>query len=87
MTSSPDEFDELVLDEDFVTGGVKEPTAEERIAKAQRIARSNDQLRASGEISDGSGKPRFHRVRKSAPWIVIGAVIAGAIVVIALIAR
>jgi hypothetical protein len=87
MTSNPDEFDELVLDDDFVTGGVKEPTADERIAKAQRIARSNDQLRASGEISDGTGKPRFQRVRKSAPWIVIGAVIAGAIVVIALIAR
>ena len=87
MTSNPDEFDELVLDDDFVTGGVKEPTADERIAKARRIARSNDRLRASGEISDGSGKPRFHRVRTSAPWIIIGAVIAGAIVVIALIAR
>lgn len=87
MTSEPDPFDEIVLDDDFVTGGVKEPTAEERIAKAQRIARSNDRLKASGEISDGSGKPRFHRVRRSAPWIAIGAAIAIAVVVVALIAR
>ena len=87
MTTEPDPFDEITLDEDFVTGGVKEPAAEERIARAQRIARSNDQLKASGEISDGSGKPRFHRVRKSAPWIAVGASVAIAIVVVALIAR
>ncbi len=85
--TEPDPFDELVLDEDFVTGGAAEASAEERIAKAQRIARSNDRLRASGEIADGSGKPRFHRVRKSAPWIAIGVGIGVAIVVIALIAR
>lgn len=85
--TEPDPFDELVLDEDFVTGGVAEASAEERIAKAQRIARSNDRLRASGEIADGSGKPRFHKVRRSAPWIAIGAGVAIAIVVIALIAR
>jgi hypothetical protein len=87
MTSEPDPFDEIVLDEDFVTGGVKEPTAEERLARAQRIARSNDRLKASGEISDGSGKPRFHRVRRSAPWIAIGSAVAIAIVVVALVAR
>jgi hypothetical protein len=87
MTTEPDPFDEITLDEDFVTGGVKEPAAEERIARAQRIARSNDQLKASGEISDGSGKPRFHRVRKSAPWIAVGASVAIAIVVVALLAR
>lgn len=85
--TEPDPFDDLVLDEDFVTGGVSEASAEERIAKAQRIARSNDRLRASGEIADGSGKPRFHKVRRSAPWIAIGVGIAVAIVVIALIAR
>lgn len=87
MSSQPDPFDEFVLDDDFVTGGVKEPTAEERIAKAQRIARSNDRLRASGEISDGSGKPRFHRVRRSAPWIAIGVAVGIGIVVVALLAR
>lgn len=85
--NEPDPFDELVLDEDFVTGGVTEASAEERIAKAQRIARSNDRLRASGEIADGSGKPRFHKVRRSAPWIAIGVAVGVAIVVIALIAR
>ena len=87
MSTEPDPFDDLVLDEEFVSGGVAEPAADERIAKAQRIARSNDRLRASGEIADGSGKPRFHRVRKSAPWILIGAVVAGAIIVVVLIAR
>ena len=87
MTAEPDPFDELVLNEDFVAGGPKEETAEERVARANRIARSNDRLRASGEISDGSGKPRFHRVRRSAPWIAIGAAVAIGIVVVALIAR
>lgn len=87
MATEPDPFDDLVLDDEFVSGGVAEPAADERIAKAQRIARSNDRLRASGEIADGSGKPRFHRVRRSAPWIAIGVAVGVAIVVIALVAR
>jgi ElaB/YqjD/DUF883 family membrane-anchored ribosome-binding protein len=87
MTSEPDPFDELVLDDDFVAGGPKGAAADERIEKANRIARSNDRLKASGEIADGSGKPRFHRVRKSAPWIAIGVVVAVGILVVALIAR
>ena len=87
MTSEPDPFDDLVLDEDFVAGGVAEAAADERIRKARRIAQSNDRLKASGEIADGSGKPRYHRVRKSAPWIAIGAVVAVAIVVVVLLAR
>jgi hypothetical protein len=87
MSTEPDPFDDLVLDDDFVNGGVAEAAADERIAKMQRIARDNDRLRHQGEISDGTGKPRYHRIRKSAPWIVIGAVVAGAIVVVALIAR
>ena len=87
MSTEPDPFDELVLDESFVAEGVKEAAADERIAQANRIARSNDRLRASGEISGGSGKPRFHRVRKSAPWIAIGAAIAIGIEVVVLIVR
>lgn len=88
MTQDPfDELDDIVLDEDFIAGGAKEATAEDRIAKAQRVARANDRLRSEGEISDGTGKPRFHRVRRSIPWIVIGAVIAGGIVVVAILAR
>ncbi len=87
MTSEPDPFDDLVLDESFVAEGVPEGSADERIEKARRIARANDRLRAQGEIADGSGKPRFHRVRKSAPWIAIGAVVAIAIVVVAIVAR
>jgi hypothetical protein len=87
MTSEPDPFDELILNEDFVADGRKEATAEERLAQANRIARSNDRLRAAGEIADGSGKPRYQRARKSAPWIAVGAVIAIAIVVIVLIVR
>ena len=87
MTSEPDPFDDLVLDEEFVAGGVSEASADERIAKAKRISRENNRLRASGEISDGTGKPRFHRVRKSAPWIAIGAVVAAAIIVVVIIVR
>jgi hypothetical protein len=87
MSTEPDPFDDLVLNDDFIADGPKEATADERIAKANRIARSNDRLKASGEISDGSGKPRFHRVRKSAPWIAIGAIVGITIIVIVLIAR
>jgi hypothetical protein len=82
-----DPFDDLVLDEDFVSGGPREAAAEERIAKAQRIARSNDRLRAEGEIADGSGKPRYSRLRKSTPWILIGVIVSVAIVVIVLVVR
>lgn len=88
----PDEFaeldriDELVLDEDFVKGGRTEASADERIAKAQRIARENTRLRKAGEIADGSGKPVF-RMRKRSVWLIAAAVTAGAIVLIALIAR
>lgn len=85
--SNDDPFDDLVLDEDFVAGGPKEPAADERIAKAQRIARSNDRLKAQGEIADGSGKPGHRRLRKSTPWILIGVIVAVAIVVIAIVAR
>lgn len=87
MSTSPDPFDEVVLDEDFIAGGVKEPDAEERLAKARRIARSNDRLQAAGEIADGSGKPRYSRVHKSTPWIALGAAVAIAIVVIAIVVR
>ena len=87
MSTEPDPFDELVLDESFIADGVKEASAEERIEKANRIARENNRLRAQGEIADGTGKPRFQRVRKSAPWIAIGAVVAIAIVVVVLIVR
>ncbi len=87
MTTEPDPFDEVVLDEDFVAGGIKEPAADERIDRMQRIASANDRLRASGEIADGSGKPRFHAVRRSAPWIAIGAVVGAAIIIVVLISR
>ena len=88
MTPDPfDELDDIVLDDDFIAGGAKEAAADERIAKAQRVARANNRLRAEGEISDGTGKPRFHRVRRSIPWIVIGAIAAAGIVVIAVLAR
>lgn len=89
MSTDPqpsDPFDEL-LDEQFIAGGPKEATADERIATASRIARNNDRLKADGEIADGSGKPRYSRMRKSTPWIAIGVVVAVAIVVVAIIAR
>ena len=84
---SPDPFDELVLDESFVSGGPKESSAEERMANAARIARNNDRLKAQGEIADGSGKPRYSRLRRSTPWIAIAVVVAVAIVVVALVVR
>ncbi len=82
-----DPFDELELDESFLQGGPKEASAEERVARAQRIARQNDRLRAAGEISDGTGKPGSRRRSRSLPWIVIGASVAAVIVLLALIAR
>lgn len=81
-----DRLDELVLDDDFVSGGRAEASADERIAKAQRIARENARLRKAGEIADGSGKPVF-RMRKRSVWLIAAAVAAVAIVVVALIAR
>ena len=86
-TGPSEDWDALVLDEDFVAGGVREAAAEERIARMRNIAHGNDRLRAAGEIADGSGKPRFHRVRRSIPWIVLGAVAGAVIVVVAIIAR
>ncbi len=86
MSDSTPDFDEL-LDPEFLTKGPKEASAEERIARASRIARGNEQLKRQGEISDGVGKPKYGRVRKSAPWIVIGAVIGVTIVVFALVVR
>jgi hypothetical protein len=83
--SSPD-FDEL-LDPEFLAKGPKEASAQERIARASKIAQANEQLKRQGEISDGVGKPKFGRVRKSAPWIVIGLVIGVTIVVVALLVR
>ena len=52
MTTSPDPFDDIVLDENFIAGGPREAAADERIAKASRIARGNDRLAAAGEIAD-----------------------------------
>ncbi len=90
MSTPPDPvdpFDDIVLDEEFVSGGPKESSAEERIETAQRIARNNNRLRAQGEISDGMGKPRYSRLRRSTPWIAIAVVVAVAIVVIAIVVR
>jgi len=44
-------------------------------------------LKRQGEISDGFGKPKYGRVRKSAPWIAIGIVTGIIIIVIAVFAR
>ena len=83
----PDPFDDLVLDETFIAGAPKEDAADERIAKAARIARGNDRLAAAGEIADGSGKPAYGRLRRSTPWIAIGIAAAVVIIVVALLAR
>jgi hypothetical protein len=83
--SSPN-FDEL-LDPEFSSKGPKEASAQERIAQASRIAKANEALKRQGEISDGVGKPKYGHARKSAPWIVIGAVIGVTILAFALLAR
>jgi hypothetical protein len=87
MSENPDPFDDVVLDDSFIAGGVKEPTAAERTERAARIARGNDRLSAAGEIAVGSGKPSYQRLRKSTPWILIGVVVAVAIVAVAFLVR
>jgi|GEM_PF-323190 hypothetical protein len=95
MTASPPEPDgnddvpeipDFIPDEGFVASGPKEPSAEERAAKAARIAQGNDRLRAAGQISDGTGKPAYRRGSKVAPWIGIAAAVAVLIVVVAVLA-
>jgi hypothetical protein len=79
-------FDDFEFDDTFLANAPKEASAEERLAKARKIAHANDQLRARGEIADGTGKPMFRKMRKGAPWILIGAVVGGAIILIAVLA-
>lgn len=81
-----DPFDEL-LDPEAVAKAPREDAADARIAKARRIAAANNRLAAAGEIADGTGKPASRRVRRAAPWVAIGAVVAVVIIVLALVAR
>ena len=80
------DVDALVLDEDFIRGGRPEATAEERLAQARRIARANDQLRAAGEIADGTGKPGRRPRRSWLVWTAAGVAI-GVIVLAVLVSR
>lgn len=82
-----DDLDGLVLDEAFIRGGVAEPSAEERIAAARRIARANDRLQAQGEIADGSGKPAFRTDGRGLTILAIATCVAAVVVIVALIAR
>lgn len=84
MASDP--FDEL-LDPTAAALAPKEASADERIARSRRIARENDRLTRAGEVSDGTGKPAYRRLRRSAPWIAIGAAVGVVIIVLVLIAR
>ena len=84
MANEPDPFDELLRD-DFLDRAPREASAEERLAKARRIAAENNRLRAAGEIADGSGKPRFHARRRKSYIIAISAAVAVGIVVLAII--
>ena len=81
-----DPFGEL-LDPEAVANAPREDAAEARIGKARRSAAANNRLAAAGEIADGTGKPASRRVRRAAPWVAIGAVVAVVIVVLALVAR
>lgn len=82
---SPD-FDRL-LNPDSLPPAPKEASAEERIAKSQRIAANNDRLKREGEISGGTGKPKFSRKTTSLPWVTAGIVIGITIIVVVLIVR
>lgn len=95
MTTSPpddsgaspgDEIPDFIPDDFAIDAAPKEPTAEERAAKAARIARENDRLKNAGQIADGSGKPVYRRASKVAPWVAIGAAVAIVIIVVALVA-
>ena len=95
MTASPPEpsgdddlpeIPDFIPDEGFLATGPKDPSAEERVAQAARIARGNDRLRAAGQISDGTGKPAYRRASKVAPWVGIGVAVAVLIVVVAILA-
>lgn len=81
-----DPFDELLSPEALETAP-REASAEERIAKARRIAAGNDRLVRAGEVADGSGKPAYRALRRGAPWVALGAVVAVVILVAVLIAR
>ena len=93
MTTSPPEdpgiggeVPDFIPDDLAIDAAPKEPTAEERVAKAARIARENDRLKKAGQIADGSGKPAYRRASKVAPWVGIGAAVAIVILVVALLA-
>jgi hypothetical protein len=88
MTASPpdDEIPDFIPDDFAIDAAPKEPTADERAAKAARIARENDRLKRAGQIADGSGKPAYRRTAKVAPWVGIGAAVAIVIIVVALFA-
>lgn len=91
MTASPpdpsgDQVPDFIPEDFCVDAAPKEATAEERAAKAARIARENDRLRKAGQIADGSGKPAYRRGSKVAPWVAIGAAVAVVIVLVALLA-
>lgn len=95
MTTSPpedprnnpgDEIPDFIPDDFAIDSAPKEPTAEERAAKAARIARENDRLRKAGQIADGSGKPVYRRASRLVPWVAIGAAVAIVILVVAFVA-
>lgn len=86
MTSDSPE-PEPVFDEAFIQAGRPEASAEERLAKARRIARENNRLERAGEIASGTGKPAYRRGRRRNFFLVAAAGVAVLIVVIALIAR
>ena len=65
MTTSPpedsrnnpgDEIPDFIPDDFAIDAAPKEPTAEERAAKAARIAQENDRLKQAGQIAVGTGK-------------------------------
>ena len=75
MTSEPDPFDELVLDENFIADGPKEAAADERIEKAARIARSTGESAVERDLLPALTEARAGGASGEVP---IGAVVLDA---------
>lgn len=74
-----------VFDEAFIQAGRREPSADERVAKAQRIAREHGRLERAGEIASGTGKPVFRQRRRRNLFLGLAAGVAVLIVLVAVI--
>ena len=74
-----------VFDEAFIQAGRREPSAQERVDKARRIAQEHDRLERAGEIASGTGKPAFRKRRRRSLFLGVAGGLAVLIVLVAVI--